>query len=135
MMYLRPGSRGGQRGFTLIEVLVALSVLALALGATIAAVTHYADATHYLRNKTFASWVAHNLMTEASLRSTWPAVGEKTEDEVTFADQNWAWRAKTEQTPDPTMIRVDVSVWPPGLKRDKAQPLFTLSGFFAKPGS
>lgn len=122
-----------QRGFTLIEVLVALSVLALALGAIITAVSHYADSTRYLRDKTFASWVAHNLMTEASLRGTMPAVGEKNDDEVEFVNQTWPWRAQTEQTPDSHLLRLNISVWSPGHKRDDDSPLFTLSGFFAKP--
>jgi general secretion pathway protein I len=51
-------------GFTLLEVLVALAVLAIAMGAIINAATQSIASTAYLRDQTFASWVALNQVNE-----------------------------------------------------------------------
>lgn len=124
-----------QRGFTLLEVLVAVAVLALALGAAITAVARFADNTSYVQNKTLAGWIAHNLLTEASISGEIPEAGKTKEDEVEYAGREWEWRAETQTTPDPRILRVDLSVWAPGEDQDEENPLVTLSAFFARPGS
>ena len=49
-----------QRGFTLIEVLVALAIVTIGMAAVLEALTSSARATLYLRRKSFAEWVAIN---------------------------------------------------------------------------
>ena len=59
--------RRSSRGFTLLEVLVALAIVALGMAALMAALTSAADATGHLRDKSFAEWVALNRLAEVRL--------------------------------------------------------------------
>ncbi|HVJ29316.1 MAG TPA: type II secretion system minor pseudopilin GspI, partial [Gammaproteobacteria bacterium] len=78
--------RSRSAGFTLIEVLVALAVIALGLTAVIKALGEYTYAANYMRQKTLASWIATNKLTEIAIAPTWPALGDYDED-VEFARQ------------------------------------------------
>ena len=73
-----------QRGFTLIEVMVALTVAALALVAVMASISQMVDASIAMRDRTYASWVAQNKIAELRLANVQPEVSE-TSGEVTFA--------------------------------------------------
>lgn len=125
-------ARRQQRGFTLVEVLVALAIVALALGAIITAVSHFADSAHYLQQKTLAGWAAHNLLVETTLSNTIPATGKKDDDDVDYAGREWLTRVSSVETPDPNILRVKVEIWPETADRDDDTPLVVLSGFFAK---
>jgi general secretion pathway protein I len=97
------------RGFTLIEVLVALAIAALGLGAALSVVTNSARNAVYLRDKTFASWIAQNRITELRLGGTMPSV-DKTDGDLNFAGQKWKWEQTVTQTDVPGMRRIDVAV-------------------------
>ena len=62
-------------GFTLLEVLVALVVLALLLGAVIQATGNYTANQVYLRDRIFAEWVAHNQLVTELMSSDWSGIG------------------------------------------------------------
>jgi general secretion pathway protein I len=96
-------------GFTLLEVLVAVFVLAIALSAIIAGGSNYARNATTLREKTLALWVAHNRLTELDIQSVWPATGTSNDD-VTMGGIVWTWRTDIKETPDPTLHRVDIVV-------------------------
>lgn len=119
-----------QRGFTLIEVLVAVAVLALAMGAVLLSSSRYADNAIYLRDKTFASWVAHNLLNEWQIQQEWPKPGKK-EGKSEMAGRDWYWNAEISKTPDPQVRRVDLSV--SREKGDKAPSILTVSAFLVPP--
>ena len=97
------------RGFTLIEVVVAVAILALALGALISSMARYADNAGYLRDKTVALWVAHNRLTEIGLEPAWPATG-KSDGDAELAGIDWRWDVTVSETPDPRVRRVDITV-------------------------
>lgn len=120
------GRRNG--GFTLIEVLVAVAVLAIALAAVIGATVHMADNAAYLNNKTLATLVAHNRLARYQLSPQWPALGTDSGN-VTLGNHDWEWKAKVSKTQDPSLRRVDVRV----MLSSGNQPLASLSGFFAPP--
>jgi general secretion pathway protein I len=101
--------RSRSAGFTLIEVLVALAVIALGLTAVIKALNDYTDATNYTRQKTLASWIATNKLTEISVAPAWPSLGDYDED-VEFARQQWRCAIEVSETPVENLRRVDVSV-------------------------
>jgi general secretion pathway protein I len=115
------------RGFTLIEVLAALLIVALGMLGVIQAVTQTARNGTYLREKTLAHWVAMNVITERRLMADPPAVAESS-DEVDFAGQRWRWRMTVTQTAVESLRRMDVEVGP--ADRPDSEPLTTVTGFY-----
>ena len=107
------------RGFTLIEILVAVAVLAVAMGAMITGMARYADSAAYLREKTLALWVAHNRLTEIDLEAHWPGTGDSDGD-AELAGLRWKWHLKVAETADPNVRRVDVGVHVEGRGADAA---------------
>lgn len=118
------------RGFTLVEVLVAVAVLAIALAAVITAMARQADNAGYLRQKTLAMWVAHNRMTEFQFEAEPPRDG-RSDGKVEMGGVEWRWEAVVQKTQDDKLRRVDVTVQGPGQKEGS---LARLSGFLAEPG-
>ena len=118
------------RGFTLLEILIALAVLALAMGAVIKSTSDYTGSHAYLHTRTMATWVARNVMIEFRVGSEWPAVGERkgTSD---MGRQEWRWLARISQTDEADLRRLDVEVML--VDSDSDTPLTTLSGFLRRP--
>lgn len=106
---LRPLSARRVRGFTLIEVLIALAFLALAMSAIIATVGVSIRNAAELQDKTFAHWVAMNELTTLRLAPAWPAVGTQ-KGNAEMAGQKWNWQAAASTTQDPDLLRVDIDV-------------------------
>jgi len=106
-------------GFTLIEILVALAVLAVALGAAITGMARYADNAAYLREKTFALIVAHNRLTEIDVEPHWPDTG-KSDGEAELAGARWKWSVEVSATADENVRRVDIGVRADGRDADSA---------------
>jgi general secretion pathway protein I len=102
-----PARRG--RGFTLIEVLVALLIVALGMGAVLAALTAAADNTMRLREKTFAEWVGFNQLASARLTSAALASGSK-EGDVDFAGTRWHWQQSVTEMDVPGLKRITIQV-------------------------
>lgn len=126
------------QGFTLLEVLIAMVVLALSLGAVIQSAGDYTINQAYLRDRTFAEWVARNQLARALIAKTWPSVG-RTKGEAEFpravsgsGGREWRWEMQVTQTPEQGLRRLDIDVFPLNAD-DDAQPLATLSGFMGKP--
>lgn len=118
------------RGFTLVEILVALAVLAIALTAAAAALGNAIDTTAALRERVLARWVAEDRLTELELKSEWPALDTK-EGDATMGGRRFHWAQETGVTPVTRLRRVEVSVMPPGAK----VALVRLTGFVEQTGS
>lgn len=116
------------RGFTLIEILAAVAVLAIALAAILSGMARYADNASYIRQKTIALWVAHNRLSEIRIAAGWPSTG-KTDGQVEMAGMKWKWIADVQTTPDDHLRRIDVTVQ----REDNDAPLASLSGFIGQP--
>lgn len=102
-----PGIR--PRGFTLVEVVIALAIVAMALGATISTASHYASNSHSLQERTMAHWVAWNVLMEMENSDPWPATGER-QGNMEMGNHRWRWEATIQGTPDPSLRRVDIDV-------------------------
>ena len=96
-------------GFTLLEVLVALAVLAIAMAAVIKVSASNTSNAAYLKEKTIAHWVAVNKANELRLADNWPSVGNKN-GSVVMARQEWRWQVKVSNTPDKDIRRLDIEV-------------------------
>ena len=123
-----PMPPAAQRGFTLIEVLAALVIVALGMIAAIQAVTQSARNGTYLRDKTLAHWIGMNVLTERRLQSSAPDVAEST-GRVDFADQQWQWSMKVTQTQVASLRRMDVAVRR-AEAADDSTALANVSGFY-----
>ena len=118
------------RGFTLIEVLVALAIVAIGMAAVMGALNSSANTISYLRDKSFAQWVALNQLTTIRVSGAAPPTGN-TSGDVDFAGRSWHWRMEVVTTDIPGMVRMEVSVRPADVKGDDNGPWFTtVSGLY-----
>jgi general secretion pathway protein I len=97
------------RGFTLIETMVALVIVTLGMTAVYMQLSQFASNAIYLRDKTLASWIGSNTVTELSLQSVWPELGDE-EREIQFADRLWSITIEVSATEVENLRRADVSV-------------------------
>jgi general secretion pathway protein I len=118
-----------QSGFTLLEILVALAILAIALTAIIKAASSQSLNTIHLREKTFAHWLAMNQMTELQLTAQWPAKGKQEGDEE-LGPYTWHWVRTITDTPDERVRQVEIAIY-----HDKADEhsVTRLISFLAQP--
>lgn len=96
-------------GFTLVEILVALAVVAVALASGMRALAQSADGASTLKSRTLAMWVAQNRLAAAGLAGELPSTGERRGDAVQ-ANLAFVWREKVGTTPNPAFRRVDIEV-------------------------
>lgn len=108
MKYRFPSQRLS-KGFTLLEVMIALAVLALALSAIITTASNNASNAARLRDKTFAHWVAMNKAAELQLATPWPSTGKKTGSEE-LANWEWFWRVNVEKTEDEYVRKANIEI-------------------------
>lgn len=117
------------RGFTLIETMVALVIVALGMTAVYMQLSQYASNAIYLRDKTLASWLGSNVVTELSIQQQWPAIGDETQERE-FADRIWALTIEISETEVDNLRRADVSV---ALADRPERIVHTVSGLIEPP--
>ena len=114
-----------QSGFTLLEVLVALFILAITMAAvsrTASSSIHHVDA---LRTRVIADWVAQNRLALHQARGDYPPPGIQSGEE-SQAGQSYRWQEEVIATPNPTMRRIVVNVYAPD---DAKHTLRELNGY------
>lgn len=113
------------RGFTLFEVLVALSVAAIALTAAVKLVGFYVRNSAEIQERLYAHWAAGNVLVSAQLTTPWPDTGTDDGD-IELAGREWRWRIAVTETPFAAVRRVEVQVFD---DRDAEQYITRLSGY------
>ncbi len=118
-------------GFTLIEVMVALTIIAIALASLIKASGNHTHSAGILKNKTLAHYVAINEIVRLKLQPKWPDLG-KTHKSSEMAGVEWFWTLEVEKVSDENapMRGVKVTVY---LDDDRKQNITSVQGFVAKP--
>jgi len=84
------------KGFTLIEILVALSVIAISLGAILSTSGSQAQQASYLKQKSIAHWVAMNEITRLQVENSFPSVGDE-DGSTEMANHEWFWTRTTKK--------------------------------------
>ncbi len=117
--------RADHRGFTLIEVLVALAIVAVALMASLRVAGIGANSVGELRARLLAGWVAENVLAEQRARGTWLPVGMQ-RGQARQGGIDFLWREDVVATPNDKFRRVDVRV---SLAEEESRVLAHLVGF------
>jgi general secretion pathway protein I len=100
------------RGFTLVEILVALAIVAVALAAGMRALAQSADGASTLKARTLALWIAQNRLANAQLADPWPPVGVKDGDAVE-AGVRFVWHETVTATPNGAFRKIEIVVAEP----------------------
>ena len=116
-------------GFTLVEILVALAIIAIALGALIKASANHTESATYLKNKTLAHYVAMNEITSLQVKKQWPELGKK-DGSQEMAGREWFWTRNTVKTQDDAVRQVNFTVY---LDDDRSNNLDHLIAYISLP--
>lgn len=121
--------RSSRAGFTLVEVLVAVAIVAIALLAALRVAGQGTSTAGELRSRLFAGWIAENRLAEHRARGDWLATGilngTQRQGGVEFT-----WREEVVPTPNPAFRRVDIFVF---AAPEKSHSLAHLVGFVVNP--
>ncbi len=97
----------------MLEVLIALAIVALSVGALLGTVTSSASSISYLKDKTLAEWVALNRLTEIRIAKIMPDPGKRN-GSAEMAGMRWQWEEEVGELPIKGMFRIDVRARPTG---------------------
>jgi general secretion pathway protein I len=117
-------------GFTLLEVLIAMAVIALSLSALIYSASAEVNAASRDQQRTLAGYVASNVFAQIRLGERFPEPGERSGRE-TMGPYQFQWRARVQNTVESDLRRIDLRVL---LKRDTApdEPVLTRTEFLGR---
>lgn len=121
-----------EQGLTLIEVLIALAIAAIALTAVIKASSQSIRGTAYLQNKSIAMWVAQEVLTEARLGLiVLPPLTDPMRRSITMLGREWYLEAGGEETPNKRIRKISVLVFeqPADARALDQTPLVTLESY------
>ncbi|MRI32231.1 type II secretion system protein GspI [Endozoicomonas sp. OPT23] len=117
--------RGSRKGFTLLEVMVAMAVLAIAGMSVMGMVRESISNTQYLAEKRPAFWVAENAMTDIVLSQRWPG-REWQKSSTVLAEREWFIRSRKVKTGSDDLIMLEVEV---RQKKDSESALASLQTY------
>ena len=110
MMKVRAQPDNQQQGLTLVEVLVALFILAMMAAVAVQVVGNAASIRQASEERALAQLCADNLLVEWMLTKEWPEVGQR-EGESAAGRLQCFWRVVIQATPLPTMRRLDIEIY------------------------
>ena len=118
-----------QKGFTLMEVMVALAVLAVSMAALIQTAINNASNAAHLRDKVFALWVAENRLAEIRIKGEWPRLGSNS-GEMEMANYRWHWKSRSIKTVTDDLREITIEV---RRNPDDEFPISSLLTYMGKP--
>lgn len=127
-----------QAGFTLIEIMVALTLIAIAMGTLVKTAGNHTHSVVLLKQKTLAHYVAMNEITKLQVTDEWPSTGKKN-DSSKMADHEWFWTREIEAVLDPItgkpsdkLRQVTLTVF---ASAERKQNMNKLIAYIAKPAA
>ncbi len=117
------------RGFTLLEVLIALTIIALSLGALISTTGSQASSAGYLKQKTIAHWIAMNEITQLQIENAFPGKGD-TDGSTAMAGTEWYWTRTIKETEDEDSRQVEFVIYQ---DEDREYSVTRLIGYLSRP--
>jgi len=111
------------QGFTLLEVIIALGIVAIGILAVSRVITGFAETTITLEQRMLAGWVASNRLETLRILKSSPVPGT-THGSEEMADQVWYFRETTTVTADPYLFRVDITVFTDQEETEEAGSLY-----------
>lgn len=128
---MAPWQRNRSQGFTLVEVLVAMTIVAVSLLAALRVATQSTNDAGELHARLLAGWVAADRLAEHRARGDWLDVGVRSGTQYQGKVQ-FGWREEISTTPNAAFRRVDTYVFVPD------QPTHSLAhtvGFVVNPAA
>lgn len=117
--------RADERGFTLVEVLVALVILAVASAGLIGAAEAHVDSIRAMQSRTVAQWVAENRIAELTVAGE---AQPRPYEVVEMLGQSWAVQVASRTSEDPELLAMTISV----AEAQAAAPLVTMDFFLER---
>lgn len=123
------------RGFTLLEMLIAIAIIGIIGAAVSTAIGGVANQTRSLEQRTVANWIASNQLTRMRMlqRRHAQSLGEgKQQTRLVFADRHWEVETQIKTTDHPWISRVEVSVYESSDEEGRQGPYSYMSGFIGQ---
>ena len=117
-----------QRGMTLIEVMVALAVFAIASLAVVNVASEHIRTLSYIEQKNIAQWIANNHLTQLHLDKKFPSLGNKRSN-IKYGVATWYWQQQVTKTQDAKFRSVTIRIFN---REDTDAALAELSSFVVK---
>ncbi len=119
------------RGFTLLEILIALAILAITSIALLSQSQHSVATRSALQEKTLGLWIAENSMDTLRAEQRWPATGADSE-EVEVSEREWQVTTEVIETARPDMRRVTVAINTRSQSGEFDKPVVELTSFIGR---
>jgi general secretion pathway protein I len=102
--------RNHQSGFTLLEVLLALSVIAIALTALLKAISQNIESARRIKEKTVSHWIAMQGVAMIQLNLLQVNQSQESTQDTTMLNEHWYWRVKVSSTPQKNIQKISILV-------------------------
>ena len=123
------------RGFTLLEMLIAIAIIGIIGAAVSTAIGGVANQTRSLEQRTIANWIASNQLTRMRMlqRRQAQSLGEgKRQTRLVFADRQWEVETEIKTTDHPWIRRIEVAVYESSDEEGRQGPYSYMSGFLGQ---